>query len=224
MNNVYLSRDAHPLLLSHLNRTGHHCILMPESRQLPSGIASHPDLFLCKLGSHPDAPVYVGEPELPIMPYPRDVLYNAACTGKYFIHRLSITAAGLRAAADEMGMIPVDVRQGYAKCNLVVLDERHLITSDKGIHKTLLRHTDVKCLLIETGHVALPGFKTGFIGGASGRVGGQVIFHGALPKHPDFLRIRTFIESIGLLPVWFDEFPLTDIGSIIEAPVAEVTT
>ena len=53
--------------------------------------------------------------------------------------------------------------------------------------------------------------------------GGQVIFHGALPKHPDFLRIKTFIESTGLLPVWFDEFPLTDIGSIIEAPETEVS-
>ena len=223
MSIIYLSKDANPLLISYLNHMGHHCNSIAESCHLPVAIASHPDLYMCKLGSHPDAPVYFGESDLPGMTYPNDIVYNAACTGKFFIHNFSFTEPGLRNAAFEMGAIPVDVKQGYTKCNLVVLDERHLITSDKGIHKALAVYSDVSCLLVEPGHVNLPGYKTGFIGGASGRVGGQVIFHGSLPKHPDFLRIKEFVESTGLIPVWFEEFPLTDIGSIIEAPETEVT-
>ena len=220
MSHIYLSRDAHPLLVECLNRLGHQCNLITPSPSLPQAIASHPDLFLCKLGIEPASRVYVGDHGKPKSPYPNDAIYNAACTGKYFIHNLSVTDPGLRKEADLLGMIPVHVKQGYTKCNIVILDKTNLITSDKGIYQSLCDHKDINSLLIEPGHVALPGFSTGFIGGASGRVGNQVIFHGALSEHPDFQKIITFIESVGLNPVWFKEFPLTDIGSMIEAPGA----
>lgn len=223
MNTVYLSREAHPLLHAYLKRLGYRCVIVEKSQFLPSGISSHPDLFMCKLGCRPDSPVYLGEREVPKSPYPHDVGYNAACTGKYFIHNLAATDYGLRQTADEMGLILVDVKQGYTKCNIVVLDDTSLITSDGGIQKELSQYGDLDCLLIEPGHVALPGFESGFVGGSCGRVGNQIIFHGALRAHPNFLSIRYFIESKGLRPVWFDEFPLTDIGSIIEAPEYEVS-
>ena len=54
-----------------------------------------------------------------------------------------------------------------------------------------------------------------FIGGCSGRVGNKVIFNGNLKAHPDFQRILSFIKSRGLDCVWFPEYELTDIGSII---------
>lgn len=218
MNAVYLSRAAHPLLHWYLKGLGYRCVMVDENLFLPPGIASHPDLFMCKLGSLPDSPVYFGNKEYPTSPYPHDVRYNAACTGKYFIHNLAATDPGLRQIAEDMGLIPIDVKQGYTKCSIVVLDETSLITSDRGIHKGLSWVADLDCLLIEPGHIALPGFQSGFIGGTCGRVGNQIVFHGALSVHPDFLRIRDFIKSKELQPVWFDEFPLTDIGSIIEAP------
>lgn len=218
MNTIYLSRSVNLLLHSYLIGLGYRCTMVERSPFLPSGIASHPDLFMCKLGCRPDSPVFLGERKYPKSPYPYDVRYNAACTGKYFIHNLAVTDSVLRKTADEMGLIPIHVKQGYTKCNIVVLDENSVITSDSGIHKKLNRYADIDCLLIGPGHVALPGFASGFIGGASGRVGDQIVFHGTLAVHPDFSIIRSFIESKGLQPVWFDEFPLTDIGSIIEAP------
>jgi len=115
-----------------------------------------------------------------------------------------------------MGLILIDVRQGYTKCNTVVVDSNSLITSDKGIYNTLSQYTDLKCILVQPGHVKLTGYSTGFIGGASGRVGDYMIFHGNLKNHPNFTDMSQFIESRGLKVFWFEEFPLTDIGSIIE--------
>ena len=73
-----------------------------------------------------------------------------------------------------------------------------------------------KAFTVVSGHVLLPGYDEGFIGGASGRVGDEVIFHGDLAAHPDFRGIVSFIESRGLRVKYFGGFALTDIGGIIE--------
>jgi hypothetical protein len=216
MNKVHLSIGANPLFYSYLERLGYQIVTVLESPYLNSGIASHPDLFMCKMGSHPKSSIFFGDPKTPKDPYPRDILYNAVCTGKYFIHNLSASDKALLLRAKEMNMILIDVRQGYTKCNTVVVDENSLITSDKGIFNTLVGHSDIDCLLVQQGHVDLPGYSTGFIGGASGRVGDRILFHGNLKCHPDYYQIKQFIEGKGLETVSFDEFPLTDIGSIIE--------
>jgi hypothetical protein len=188
-----------------------------DSPNLNYGIAAHPDIFMCKMGSHPESPIFFGNSETPKDPYPYDIMYNAACTGKYFIHNLAASDKSLLQRAKEMGMVLVDVRQGYTKCNMVVVDETSLITSDKGIYNTLARYPDIDCLLVQPGHVSLPGFSTGFIGGASGRVGRRIVFHGNLKCHPECSQIIEFIEARGLETIWFEEFPLTDIGSAIES-------
>ena len=73
-------------------------------------------------------------------------------------------------------------------------------------------------LLIRPGYISLPGFSYGFIGGASGRVGDEMIFSGNVAAHPDFEAIRSFVEEHGAKLKYFPEYELTDIGSIIEAP------
>lgn len=70
-------------------------------------------------------------------------------------------------------------------------------------------------LLVEPGFVKLRGADTGFIGGASGRVGGEIIFNGDLSVHPNFREITAFIETQGLGCKWFESYELEDIGSII---------
>jgi hypothetical protein len=196
---------------------GYQITTIVDNPNLNYGIASHPDLFMCKMGSQPESPVFFGNPELPKDPYPYDIIYNAVCTGKYFIHNLAASDKSLLQRAEQMGMALVDVRQGYTKCNTVVVDENSLITSDRGIYNTLVRSRDIDCLLVQPGYISLPGFSTGFIGGASGRVGRQIVFHGNLKLHPDYTQIKQFIGAKGLETIWFESFPLTDIGSVIEA-------
>ena len=147
--------------------------------------------------------------------YPDDVSYNAACTGKHFIHNLAFTAPRLLDAAKTAGMTLIDVRQGYSKCSIVIVDETSLITYDEGIVKACSAYPELEVLKVSPGFVRLDGFDTGFIGGASGRIGNEIIFNGDLFRHPDFERIVEFIESRGLKCRWFSEYPLTDIGSIL---------
>jgi hypothetical protein len=71
-------------------------------------------------------------------------------------------------------------------------------------------------LLIDKGHIQLQGFDYGFIGGASGRIGDTIIFNGDITQHPDYEKIAAFIEDRDLKIKYFTEYPLEDIGSIIE--------
>ena len=99
----------------------------------------------------------------------------------------------------------------------MVVDEDSIITADRGIWKAAAR-AGVDVLLIERGQVILPGYPYGFIGGASGKVGNTIIFNGDITRHSDFARIKDFIAERGKEMVWFSEYRLTDIGSVIEEP------
>ncbi|WNX87619.1 hypothetical protein RVY71_15545 [Emergencia timonensis] len=147
--------------------------------------------------------------------YPSDVAFNAACTGRYFIHNLSYTNEKLLLAAKEMGMTLIDVGQGYTKCSIVVVAEDAIITYDEGIIRACSKYPELEVLQVSPGFVRLDGYDTGFIGGCSGRVGNEVLFNGDLFAHPDFQRIVTFIEKRGLTCRWFPDYKLTDIGSIL---------
>lgn len=174
-------------------------------------ISNHPDLIFCRLKGDR---VLMGDRSLLQAEYPGDVRYNACSTGKYFIHNLKFTDEKLLKEARDMGLIPVDVKQGYAKCSIVVVDEDSIITYDRGI-AAACSEAGLDVCLVSPGHVKLDGYPTGFIGGASGRVGDEVIFNGDLSAHPDFEKIKSFIEGKGLGLRFFAQWSLEDIGSIV---------
>ena len=183
-------------------------------------IACHPDIRLCKLGTRDESPIFHGNTKRLGFEYPDDVRYNACCTGRYFIHNLKYTApellhaCHLTVSGSEEVLTTVHVPQGYARCSIVPVTETAIITYDQGITKAC-RKAGLEVLLIRPGHVLLPGYPEGFIGGTCGRIGNRILFNGDLSAHPDFEAIQTFIEGRGLSCVWFDSYPLTDIGSII---------
>lgn len=214
---ICVSAEADPRLLSWLSGCGYAVSEFRTDGIVSDPLSCHPDMFICKMGASDDSEAvsYFMQHEIQLFPdYPRDIPFNAACTGRYFIHNLKYTAPQLLKRAEESGMKLVDVRQGYAKCSTVIVDEDSVITYDRGISK-VCEKAGMDVLLIETGHIRLPGYDTGFIGGASGRIGSTVVFNGSLAEHPDHDRITDFIESRGLDVRWFPEWPLTDIGSII---------
>ena len=215
MNTIYISKKSNKILQDYLSNKGYNLQLVESDGIVSDGLSCHPDIFLCKMGLYNNSPVYFAEKGILSEKYPDDIRFNAACTGKYFIHNLSYTDEKLLLAAKAMDMQLVNVRQGYSKCSIVVVDENSIITYDEGIVKSCRRFPDLEVLKVEKGHVKLEGYDTGFIGGASGRVGNEIIFNGDLSKHPDFESIVDFIENKGLKCKWFPEFELTDIGSII---------
>ena len=177
---VYLSRLASPSLQRFLQGNG----FQLESFDVPAvypEISTHADILLCQLGLWEKAQVFHGDPEKLARNYPGNICYNAVCTGKYFIHNLQYTdpdllaAAEAKAAAEHTGLTKIHVRQGYTRCSLLPVDDRSFITSDAGIAKTLADY-DTDVLLIRPGHILLPGFDHGFIGGTGGGT--------PLPQHP----------------------------------------
>ena len=215
-NYKYISQSAPAELITWLGAHGYVAVPVASAPNITTPIASHADIQMCRLGCRDDSPVFSAKAtDLTSLgsDYPSDVPFNAACTGKYFIHNIKYTNPELLAAAKDAEMTIVDVKQGYAKCSVVVVDEDSIITYDVGL-AAACEHAGLSVLLVSPGHVQLEGYNTGFIGGASGRIDGTIIFCGDITGHPDYSRIRDFIESRGLKIKYFD-FPLTDIGSIV---------
>ena len=235
MRSVFLAADSDVRLQEFFSGNGYQIKLIRTSGIVQEPVSCHPDMFMCCLGSDGDAHIIFcpdigdvirqdsGSSFSLFRPgssslrrdYPYDIAYNAACTGRYFIHNLRYTDPVLLELARRSGMKLVDVRQGYAKCSTVIVDERSVITYDRGIARTC-EAAGMNVLTVSPGNVILPGYDTGFLGGASGRVDDTVYFNGDLTAHPDFRMICDFIDSRGLRIRWFEDYPLTDIGSIIQ--------
>ena len=220
---VYLSRLASPALQSFLRANG----FQLESLDVPvvyPEISTHADILLCQLGLWEKARIFHGNPEKLTRNYPGNIRYNAVCTGKYFIHNLQYTDPDLLAAAEEHAvsehtrLTRIHVNQGYTRCSLLPVDDRSFITSDAGIAKTLADY-DTDVLLIRPGHIQLPGFDYGFIGGTGGGLplAGRrlLVVNGRIETHPDYKKIATFLEDRDIDLYYPKDSPLMDIGSIL---------
>ncbi len=215
MKKIYLAKSANNILQDYLRSKGYALEYIASEGIVDPAISDHPDIFLCKMGVNDTSPVYCAEKQDLGQEYPDDIPFNAACTGKFFIHNLNHTNPRLLQAAKDAGMTLIHVRQGYTKCSVCIVDEQSIITYDEGIVRACAKYPSLSVLKITPGFIRLDGYDSGFIGGCSGRIGNEVIFNGNLSAHPDFDRIRHFIENRGLKCTWFSEYPLTDIGSIV---------
>ena len=211
-----------------LRTFGHTPIPCPPHPGLAAPVASHPDLLIFptenSLYTHIDYAYTLRAlcPLLPITPiseqvaeqYPHDVLLDAALVGKHLVCRPDATSAAVLAYAQEKGATLLPVRQGYAKCNLCIVSENAVITEDASMEKAL-SFAGVDILRIQSGHVSLPGYPYGFIGGASGCDGHHVFFCGDLTAHPDGDRMAAFCRMHGMQPISLCDKPLTDVGSLL---------
>ena len=144
--------------------------------------------------------------------YPHDVKYNIAITGKYAIHNTSHTD---KAFFELSCYSDINVKQGYSKCNICVVSEDAIITSDKGIADTLSKYP-IDVLLISEGHILLDGYNHGFIGGCSGLIENNLLaFAGDISIHPDYESIRDFCLNHGVDLVSLYDGDLVDIGTIV---------
>lgn len=228
MNIIFISELADNKLIDYMKTRGS-VILVPPDERLDTRISSHPDLVISVIDDtliidenanrdiyhQLDAlgvPYIVGNARLSKI-YPQDIEYNAVITKDFFLHNLKFTNSLLLKHSTDSNKKLLHVKQGYAKCSTVVVDDQTLITSDKGIYNAAKE--DMNILLIQQGHVLLNGYDFGFLGGASASFEDAVIFHGDLSKHPDFLLIQSFIKAAQKEVLYFDDFPLTDIGSVL---------
>ncbi len=205
---VLISKNADIQLIDELKNV----ILVDKTAPVYDAVSCHPDIYYCRM---PDGKVLSARQGEIGEKYPQNIGFNAVCLDKYFIHNLKFTNSRLLEYIKSIGVIPINVKQGYTKCSCVVVDGSSIITSDEGIYSVLSSYSDIDVLKINPGYVKLSGFEYGFLGGASGRVGDTVYFAGDISKHPDFSEIYDFITSRNLKIKYYNS-ELTDIGSIIE--------
>ena len=213
MSRVYLSRAAGEPLIEFLSRR-HTVVLTRDDPRYGPGVEAHTDLRMCQMGLRGPVLFRTEPPRSPA--YPDNAAFCAVVLDGFLIHRLDVTAPVILQYCRERGFRAVNVRQGYTRCSCLPVDEGSLITADPGLYAALKELPALSVLQIREGGVRLPGFETGFFGGAAGRVGDTVVFNGDLSAHPDAPAIRAFIASRGLEVQFFPTYPLTDIGSVIE--------
>ncbi|MBR4296369.1 MAG: hypothetical protein IKT56_06015 [Clostridia bacterium] len=213
-----------------LDNLSHYCdniVLLPKFEALAPPVSAHPDILIFPLAdkgyilTHREYLLYAQEAfagiDLDIIPisekagdvYPRDILLNAAVVGEHLFGKLD----HLSKSVLNSGFKNINVNQGYARCSTLSVNERALITSDKGIAKAAKKE-NLDVLLIEPGYVELDGYDYGFIGGAGGYDNENVYFCGNVQTHPDADKIIDFCLSHGKTPISLASSPLYDVGTI----------
>ncbi len=151
--------------------------------------------------------------------YPYDIAYNAARVGKYLICNSSYTDGFILNYAQKHGIEIIDVKQGYAKCNICIISENAVITSDIGI-KSALGNFPVECLLIDDKSVLLKDFKHGFFGGATGKIApDKLAVNGNIKYHNNAEEIISFAKKHSVEVISLNDGYIEDIGSIL--PILE---
>lgn len=147
--------------------------------------------------------------------YPFDIAYNVASLGKRIIGNLSYTDAVIKRLYADSKYEFCDVKQGYTKCNLCIVDENSVITEDEGLSKALISK-GIDVLKVPAGEISLSGFPYGFIGGASGFVAPKVLgFCGNIDTLSYSNSIKTFLKEKGIEFLSLSQYNLLDLGSII---------
>ncbi len=207
---LVISKDAPREITEYLSQIGYDLWLI-EGRGVLPPVSCHGDMFICTLGE--GLTVFAREGEL-CPGYPQETAFNALIMNGCIFCRTDSASPRLMGAAKAAGLKPVAVKQGYAACSVCRVTEKAAITADRGMADAL-RREGVETLLISPGHILLPGYDTGFIGGASCLAGGRVVFFGDVTAHPDWEEMRLFIHRHGAEYKYFGGIPLTDLGGAV---------
>lgn len=207
-------------------------ILSNKNESVLPALWGHPDMQICKCIDNafvvcPDCydyyknelyrfgvDVYKGKTYLNSN-YPQDIAYNVARIGDTAVHNFSYTDSEIIHLLKANNIKFINVSQGYSKCNICVVSDSAIITSDKGIYNAVIKE-GIDALLIADGDIDIYDWEYGFIGGASGKIGDNILaFCGDLSIHNNFDEIQTFCEKFNVKCVSLSDKRLMDIGSVI---------
>ena len=205
---------------------------LPPHPRLSSPVASHPDMLLWICGrlvvTYEDyiplardtfnfleslGYTVIADSKSPAPQYPRDVALNCALVGNKIIANEKHMSNKIKEISKSIGLQTVSVKQGYAKCSTVTVSDNAIITSDPSIAKASI-NVGIDVLKIRPDYVALDGYNTGFLGGASGSTETEVLFCGNLDIHPDAPLIKDFCIAHGKRAVSLGSNPLYDYGTV----------
>ncbi len=149
--------------------------------------------------------------------YPENIQLNAKIVGKNLIGKLNSIDKNVLNFCKNNGYNLIDVKQGYAACSCLKVDENSVITTDNSIYKAL-KNSNIDTLKISNENIVLHGAKRGecgFIGGASVNLGDEMLFFGDITSHPDFKKIHDFCNNRDIKISYIKNLPLVDIGGVV---------
>ena len=216
-----------------LKRFGYQVIRMPPWNDLSEPISAHPDMLLTvfknniychknyfsvamdifRLFEKEGYTVKIDSHEISSV-YPKDISYNSSIVGNNIFALLKHMSPNLYSDCSHMAANTINVRQGYTKCSSAVLGDAGVISSDASIIKAA-ESNGIKALRITEGHVYLPPYSHGFIGGATGYDDKKMFFAGNYLMHPDGKKIESFCHEFGAEPISLTDSTLMDIGTIL---------
>lgn len=147
--------------------------------------------------------------------YPDDILLNCALVGNDIICKADSASKSVLDYAKKIGYRIIDIKQGYAKCNIAVVSDKAVITEDKSVADVLGKN-GYDVLLLKTHSVKLDPYDYGFIGGASGKLENNMLaFTGNIELHPEYAEIDSFCKNHNVKVISLSDEPLYDYGSLV---------
>ena len=218
--------------ISNLSKLNLEVIKIPQCQKLYDAIDGHPDIQMNILKNntsndliiHKDISQdfrnileekcikYIVSQKSLETSYPYDIILNALILKDYFVHTLAYTDENL--FNSQKSKINVNVPQGYTKCSVLPINEKALITNDKGIYKILNKY-DFDILLLPPGDILLPPLDYGFIGGTAGMISpDKIAFFGELDHYKYGTEVKSFLAKYGVTPIYLKKGKLVDRGSL----------
>eukprot|EP00831_Metopus_contortus_P012006 TRINITY_DN14818_c0_g1_i6.p1 TRINITY_DN14818_c0_g1~~TRINITY_DN14818_c0_g1_i6.p1 ORF type:complete len:265 (-),score=40.36 TRINITY_DN14818_c0_g1_i6:119-913(-) len=145
--------------------------------------------------------------------YPNNIFLNALISNNYFIHNTKYSDKNLLESQRNKKIISVS--QGYTKCSILPINEKAIITSDKGIYN-VLKNYDFDILLIPPSDILLPPLNYGFIGGTGGMISDdKMAFFGNLSYYKYGDEVKKFLNKYDVEPIYLRCGKLIDRGSLL---------
>ena len=210
-----------------LKKHGFSPIIIPNDESLPPFVNTHADMITVRLGEKllftrsyyeknkdivSSLPTVITDEEYGNK-YPYDILFNVLFTDTALYGNLPFVSEKIKEFANSHSLLPVAVKQGYAKCS-VAKTKNGYITADEGLYRALTENGE-NVLKITEGHFVLKGLNFGFVGGSSFYSDGKLYFFGDISLHPDGEKIKSFCRENQTEAVCLSDTVPADIGGAV---------
>lgn len=233
MSVLFLAHNTPTGIIDGAKRAGIDAVILPPADGMAEPVASHPDMLMyagfgrifvraCHeiiASEVADAIERFSLPyslsltsDSPSDTYPSDVAFDCLMLGGALVGKADSISHAVKRAAAESSVPVLDVRQGYAKCSSCVF-KNSIVTADASIY-ALAKERGMGAYKIESGHISLPGYGTGFIGGASFFADGTLYFLGDATRHPSYIIIKSAADAEGVNVISLSDGELFDAGCL----------
>lgn len=148
--------------------------------------------------------------------YPGDVAYNCAVVGSRAFLNPRYTDKRVLELLNKNQIHIVHVKQGYAKCSILILTAEAIVTADPSIHRAALQEGLDSLLIPPQLKIRLEGYSYGFIGGSAGLISPtQMVFFGDYSLLDSWNLIHNHFKKHGVTPMALSPENLVDLGGLI---------